>query len=254
MCQTNPVQYCVSLQPQVTLQHGPYNAVLALMRVLLTRPEAQSRAFARLLDPRFDVIFSPLIKIIFLDVSIDFSAFDAVAFTSQNGVMAYQSLNGPPGIPAFCVGDKTADVARQAGLKAQSAGGNVDDLNQLVSRLNPRPRILHLSGRHTSGTLGDDVTRVAAYDQVAQPLNDSAKAALQLNGDLAIPLFSPRTAEIFQNQLQRSVSSSLHVVCLSQSISSGLDLERFASVRTCGTPTVLSMRDKMSELLPATPA
>ncbi len=221
------------------------------MRVLLTRPLEPSKAFAKTLRSHFEVIISPLIEIRFRDISIDFGRFEAVAFTSQNGVRAYQYLKGPSGVTAYCVGDKTAEFAASIGLHAVSAKGTVEDLDRLISQATSQERILHLSGAHRAGTLHDSVIRVTAYDQIETQLNAEAWTALGVSDDLVIPLFSPRTAQLMQKQLYESVRSSLHVVCLSASVAAQLDPKKFSSLHLCDGPTAALMRDKMSEIFPA---
>ncbi|MEM9585568.1 MAG: uroporphyrinogen-III synthase [Pseudomonadota bacterium] len=244
----------MALLPEVTLRHGPYNAVPVLMYVLLTRPEVQARDFAGTLPSRFEVVISPVLEIKFLPVATDVTSFNAVVFTSQNGVLAFENAGLEAGMPAFCVGDKTAALATRIGLKAVSAGGNIDDLNALLEASSPNGRFLHVKGVHTAGEVKGNVTRVTAYDQVALPLNTRVRDILAKPCEVLVPLFSPRSAQLFQQQIDATVRSSLHAVCLSKSVASVLDPAIFASVHVSEKQTAQSIRDKLSDLFPAASA
>ncbi len=245
------VRCCVRVKAQVTLSHGPYNAAFKLMHVLLTRPLEQSQTFSKCLDTRFKVTISPVIKLVFLDVQADFSDIDALVFTSQNGVTAYKQLGGPSGIRAYCVGAKTAACAHDFGLDAVSADGDINALNQLLEKQAAQARLLHLCGRHTSGEVQGNVTRLTAYDQVEIGLNDEARALLARQVEVALPIFSARSAIALQKQLDPSKSANLTAICLSDAVASVLDAANFGMLEICDEPSAGAMRDKMSEIFPA---
>lgn len=167
--------------------------------LLLTRPEMQSRAFlaalaARGLKPR--VVVSPAIRIVPREISLPKGG--EIILTSQNAVAAL-----PPGQwRAWCVGERTADAAREAGLEAISADGDVEDLYALLAGQADAP-LIHVRGAHAAGNLvprlrsvGLRAEEVVAYDQVACPLNDDARALLAGAETVVLPLYSPRSAAI----------------------------------------------------------
>lgn len=221
------------------------------MRVLLTRPAAQSKAFAESLPARFEVLISPVIEPEFLDVEVDVSAYDALVFTSQIGVAAYARLQGPNGKPAFCVGPKTAADAADYGLKAVAAGGDINALNRLIEDQSHDARLLHLSGVHTAGQVSGNADRITVYDQVKVALSETAQLLLAQTVSIAVPLFSARSARAFETQLHSGHKAELTAICLSNAVAEALEGDRFARIEHCDHPSAQSMRDKMSAIFPA---
>ena len=221
------------------------------MRVLLTRPAAQSQVFADSLDGRFDVVISPVIEPNFLNVDLNFDTFDAVVFTSQNGVSAFERLGGPKEMQAFCVGAKTAKSARKAGLIATSADGDIHALNAVLAEQVQGARLLHICGVHTAGEVLGNVTRVVAYDQIEILLNSNADAFLSAPGEVLLPVFSARSGQALSRQIGSNVKATLTAICLSEAIAASLDKTQFDRLEICSAPTAASMRDKMSEIFPA---
>lgn len=167
--------------------------------LLLTRPEAQSRALVAALAARGlrpGVVVSPVLRIAPRPVTLRPGA--EVILTSQNAVAAL-----PPGHGrAWCVGERTAAAAREAGFEAISADGDVEDLLALLIGRAAAP-LIHVRGAHAAGNLvprlraaGLRAEEVVAYDQVACPLNAAARALLAGTGTVVLPLYSPRSAAI----------------------------------------------------------
>lgn len=222
--------------------------------VLLTRPAAQAQDFASRIAATFGAraqcILSPVLKVVPLAPDITFSEFEALVFTSQNGVAAYAKLGGPKGMVAYCVGDKTTQAAQKAGLTARSAGGDVAALNALLARDAPPGRLLHPSGVHVAGTVEGSVTRVAVYDQRPHPLTPTALAALRGTAPVLVPLFSPRTAKVLQELLPEDTKAPLHAICLSEAVSAALDPARFGHRSIATRPDAAAMMDELAEFFP----
>jgi uroporphyrinogen-III synthase len=177
--------------------------------LLLTRPQAQSHAFAALLAAelpgRFRPVVSPLIEIVPLPAPLDLAGLQGLLFTSANGVEQFAARTPDRSLPAWCVGDMTAAAARRAGFTALSADGDVAALATLVAAAH-RPNsgaFLHVRGAHAAGDLtgllaaaGVPARAAAIYDQTPQPLTAEARALLAAGGVHVIPLFSPRTARL----------------------------------------------------------
>ncbi len=225
---------------------------------LVTRPKAQADAFGALLDARFGaavrVVISPLMEIVPLPVEVDFDAFDAVVFTSQNGVAAYAALQGPRGKRAYCVGDRTADAARAIGLDAVSANGDVSALNALLAGKTDAENMLHLSGKHVAGKVAGNVTRLVAYEQSPLELSADAKQLLAKPVDIVVTHFSPNSVRWFEAQLPADFQARLYAVCMSKAVGEAASLSHYRNVRFTGPPTVNGMLDKMSDFFPLRPA
>ena len=167
--------------------------------LLITRPEALAGRLvaalaARGLRPR--TVMSPMMKIRPRDVALPKDA--ELVLTSQNAISA---------LPAgrwrtWCVGDRTAEAARAAGLEAASAQGDVEALLRLLLQVRPGP-LVHVRGAHATGDLAErlraaglEAGEVVAYDQVPLPLTEEAAALLARRGPVVLPLYSPRSADL----------------------------------------------------------
>jgi uroporphyrinogen-III synthase len=179
-------------------------------RALVTRPRAEAIALAEALATRgIEALIEPLLDIRYRDEPApDLASVQAVLCTSANGVGALARLSRQRDVALFAVGEATAARARREGFgQVESAGGNVEDLAQLVRRrLRPKAgRLLHVAGSDIAGDLAgmlreDDfaVDRVVLYE--ARPVAGfSAPAVTALQSGLIdfVLFFSPRTAAVF---------------------------------------------------------
>lgn len=179
--------------------------------LLMTRPSAQSARFAEELAGmglRTDVVISPLLEIVSEPAGIDLAGVAALVFTSANGVRAFVEQSDRRDLPAYCVGGQTAAAAQAAGLRAQSADGDLSDLARLLRGM--AGPVLHLHGEHVSGDLavllrggGPRVISRVVYRQIARPLSAEARSALAGARPLLAPVFSRRTAELLRAELPK---------------------------------------------------
>lgn len=196
--------------------------------VLLTRPPAQSDAFAHCLQasvPGLRVVVSPLMAPVFLKITLPECPIRGVILTSQTGAEAAAGLR--PHLPdlAYCVGDRTAQVAQEAGFRIRSAQGNAEALLALILR-DPVQPLLHLRGREARGDLAERLSAAGCatqerivYAQEAQSLNAQAVDVLTGEAPVIVPLFSPRSAEIFVAAWQALPKHApLHVVAISAAV------------------------------------
>ncbi len=105
-------------------------------RVWITRAEpGAARTAARLRDMGFAPIVTPLLAIEHLTPPVpDLTSFAALAFTSINGVAAFAALTPRRDLPAFAVGDATAQAAHDAGFAdVRSASGDLHALTRLIA-------------------------------------------------------------------------------------------------------------------------
>ncbi len=109
--------------------------------LILTRPLAQAEDFARAFRARFGaewpVILSPLTEIRFLNRELPTTGCDAIVFTSANAVTAFCRISPVRDLPAFCVGPRTAEVARAAGFDGRQGPGDGVRLMAEISAMNP---------------------------------------------------------------------------------------------------------------------
>ncbi len=195
--------------------------------LILTRPQAQSEAFARALAERlpgrFETIIAPLIAITPLATPLDLAGIQGLVFTSANGVEQFAARTDDRALPAFCVGAMTADAARRAGFTAACADGDVAALAALViAGFRPGAGdFLHLRGRHAAGDL---VGRLAAagvparaaelYDQLPCPLAGPGRELLATGRAGTVAFFSPaRRGSSAQRRVRRGGRSARSPRC-----------------------------------------
>ena len=169
--------------------------------VLLTRPEAQSRRFAAGL-PGLKVVISPVLEIRMRPLNVDPRDYDALIFTSENGIRAV-AAGDVAGLRGYAVGRHTAEVGAGFGLSLRAAGGDADALVEMIVKDKPAGRLLHLRGAHSRGEVaerlkgaGIETDSVIVYDQVECPLSPEAKTLLAGRGRVIAPVFSPRSSAL----------------------------------------------------------
>ncbi|QQA42740.1 uroporphyrinogen-III synthase [Pelagovum pacificum] len=193
--------------------------------LLVTRPAPDGARFAeavaRETGQPFDVLQSPLIGIRPRDVSVAERP-DALVLTSANGAAQIGRLQ-LSGLPAFCVGDRTAACAEKEGATAVSAGGDAEALIATILAQKPLGRLLHLRGAHSRGDVagrlsanGQPCEALVVYDQQPESLTSDARRALAAEAPAVVPLFSPRTAALMADQ--GPFRGQLHVVAMSEAV------------------------------------
>lgn len=175
-------------------------------RILITRSEpGASETAQRVRAAGFEPIIEPLFAIAPIEAAIP--AFDALAFTSANGARQFARLSSRRDAPVFCVGERTAQAARDTGFAdVMSAEGDVDALADLIVRkLTPGARLLHAGNAESRGdlagrlsALGHAARFVAIFEAVpvTSPgpcLSDALAGKTQVD---AVMIHSPRAAAI----------------------------------------------------------
>ncbi len=210
--------------------------------VLLTRPQVQAERFAQALRD-VPVVISPLMRIEQQPLDVDLTGYRGLVFTSENGVLACPDCT----LPAYCVGDRTAQAARAAEMRAVSARGSADDLVRLIADRAVEGPLLHIRGEHARGnvagklrSLGLRLDEVVGYRQVAQPLNEQSRKLLGGESIVILPLFSPRTARLFVADLGR-VNAQVRVVAISEAVKEALSGSGFDDITVSATPDAKGM-------------
>lgn len=185
-------------------------------RILVTRSEpGASETAARLEAAGYEAIVEPLFSIVPFDATLP--DFDALAFTSANGVRQFAKLSPRRDAAVFCVGARTAQAAREAGFAdVTSADGDVFALGDLIlKRLPAGARLLHAGNEDTRGDLaGRLVSAGVAADFVALFRAEAVTApgpalARHLAGEqvfAAALVHSPRGGEILAGMIRSAAS------------------------------------------------
>jgi uroporphyrinogen-III synthase len=183
-----------------------------MSRILVTRSEPENRATAqRLLALGHQPLLEPAFTLDFLDVGLP--PYDALAFTSVNGVRAFARLTSRRDVAAFCVGGRTAAEARQAGFASvASAEGDVAALVDLIAaNLEDRARLLHVGNSESRGDLAGELGRLGHAAEfralfVARAIDSPGpELARHLSGEPrfeAALIHSPRAASILAGFVQ----------------------------------------------------
>lgn len=196
--------------------------------MLLTRPLAQAERFAEdclAQFPGLPILISPILRIEARPLARSFDDVASLILTSENAVRALASMGAKlPGLPALCVGDRTAAAARSIGLYASSVGGTSDDLVEAILCRPATGTLLHLRGAESRGEIasrlsaeGREIDEVIVYDQKPQKLSLEAKRLLSGDMPVVLPLFSPRSAALFGNDTEHA-RAPLHLVALSLAV------------------------------------
>ncbi len=171
------------------------------------------------------IILSPVIEIEILPMQRSLAQYCGLIFTSENGVRAFVQAYGQHDMPAYCVGVRTAKAARAVGLRASSANGSADDLVAMVMDAGVKGALLHVRGEHSrgdiAGRLGQQVDEVVAYRQVPVPLTEKTREILAGKHEVILPLFSPRTAQLFFKH-DLLINAPLQVVAISNAVNEAI--------------------------------
>lgn len=118
------------------------------MRIWIARPEPGATRTARqVAGLGHDPLVAPVLEMVPTGDALPIGPFDGLIVTSANAFSIAAPLDVDP-IPVFCVGSRTAQAARKAGLEqVHNARGDASTLARLVQTSLPvRSRLLHLAG------------------------------------------------------------------------------------------------------------
>ena len=230
--------------------------------ILITRPAELAQATAARLQERgYQTLIDPMLRIDFRDLPPpDLKNFDALAFTSGNGVRAFAAIARGRDLPVFAVGATTAAALRDAGfVDLRGQAQDAISLGHLIGgSMPPKSRILHPCGAAVAGDLGAllkshaiMVERLTLYDALpADRLSDSLVTALYACTISGVLFYSARTAGQFVSLAKaRGLEQgcrSCHAYCLSANVAeaaAGLD---WRSIEIANAPN----EDSLLELLP----
>ncbi len=223
------------------------------MRLLLTRPEAESQALRqRLLASGHSVDVAPMLAIRRKHDSVpDLDGVTALLFTSANGLRAFIDATPRRDFTVYAVGPASALAAKAAGFtQVEAAGGNVELLADLVRARHSAGSgaLLHAAGSARAGDLqamlradGYDVRRSVLYDaETAIALPDAVSATFGAKGYDGVLFFSPRTAATFVTLAQAAGiaagAEASAALCLSANVAEAVQNLRWRRIAVAATP------------------
>ena len=225
--------------------------------LLLTRPKAQSCALAKEIEIEFPdkvtCLISPLMAITPIGDLPDISKFQALLFTSVNGVQAFIDLGGTTTSKCFCVGARTKRAAQAAGLDAVSANGAAAELIALVAKdVNAdNGPLLHVRGERAAGDIAENLTtkgftveQAVLYRQEECDLSLAAKHALEGGEVYGLPLYSPLTARRFAEISAKNPdwpTQNLTALCISENVAAEVEKLELGRVEIATKPNGAEM-------------
>jgi uroporphyrinogen-III synthase len=198
------------------------------MRILLTRPEPDGlRSAARLRAQGHDVILAPLMRGETLESAFD-GPFDAVLMTSANAaraVVTHPRFAELRKLPAFTVGDHSAEVARAAGFaEVVSAHGALDDLVRPVAARFAHARLLYLVGEDRAGDLAAELARHGITVETAVIYRAVAATALPREVTQAL---DANQLDAVLHYSRRSAATLLHLAAAAGAVNALLGLAHY---------------------------
>ncbi len=210
------------------------------MTVLITRALADAQQTAALLHlQQINTLIDPLIAVEFLKSTLDVSGFDDVIFTSKNGVRSFCQNYNHRHATAWCVGDKTANLAQESGFETvYSAHGNADNLAVLITQKTSKKPMLRINQNQNKDPLFDHLTsygytlQLLTLYRIIEQTSFSQKTiqALKEKNIQHLLCYSPKSAELLHKNLVASnlqdACSMITVWCISKGTANALgDLE-----------------------------
>jgi uroporphyrinogen-III synthase len=191
-------------------------------------------------------IYSPLIGIVPSVSALDFGDARGLIFTSANGVRIAARLTDQRELPCFCVGEATSQAARKAGWQSECAGENSDALIRALHQMQPATPLLHIRGTHARGAVVARLTALGCatvdqviYDQPLLPFNDKAQKAMANDTPVLVPLFSPRTARHFAENV--TTKAPLLLAALSEAVAEPVKALNYNQLCVADQPDIKAM-------------
>ena len=189
-------------------------------RVWITRAEpGAARTAARIRDMGLTPLVAPLLAVQPLRPALpDLARFDALAFTSPNGVAAFSALTSMRDRPVFAVGDATAQAAQNAGFVAvRSAQGDLAALARLIATQMSGGALLVPQAEIPAGDLAVALTAAGGPPiAVHRPPGYRAPPTAQAAPDAfeAVLVHSPRAGELLADRHAARLAG-VAVLCIS---------------------------------------
>ena len=232
--------------------------------VVITRPQDEAEALSAALQAGgYSTLIEPMLKIVEIRSPIpDLKSYDALAFTSANGVRFFAARSEERALPTFAVGDKTAASLRAAGFAdVRVAAGDAVALGRLIHAASPAiSRLLHVSQTSPARDLADlvearqSVDRLVLYGAIAaDAFSSDLVDALYACTVKYVLFFSQRTAAAFGTLTGKlgltEMICSCSALCLSAQVAATVTDLPWARVRVAVKPTT----DSLLSLLQAKP-
>ena len=227
------------------------------MRVMLTRPRADSERLAEELRARGnDVVMEPMLHIVPKGSLPPLEGVAALIVTSANGIRAFAAASDRRDLTVYSVGDATAQAARDAGFTTvESAHGDSAALEALVAARVKREAgtLLHIQGGTVAGDIdkllvskGYSVRPAVLYE--AEAVDELSIVSRDYIADRKIDMilfFSPRTARTFVRLVNEAGLAdrceTMISICLSSAVAEAGSALIWGGVHIAATPRKAAM-------------
>lgn len=225
--------------------------------LLLTRAQAQAERFAEQvlqdIELPLEIVIAPVLEMEPVRHRAAAKG-DSLILTSENAILN-AGAKGFSGQTAYCVGAQTAIAAKEAGLNAISADGDVKELIALIKRDKPKGRLTYLRGEKVSYDLvgalakaGFDARERVTYRQNPVPIDPMIMTRIDGATNVIIPLFSTNTARHVLSELSVR-DGNTYVVAISPTVAEHARAEGFHNITVAANPDSGSMVNAIAEVL-----
>ena len=240
--------------------------------VLVTRPQPVADELAeRIRAGGHRAYVAPMMEYVAVAAAFpDLAGYQALIFTSREGVRHFCDMSAARDLPVLAVGDATAAAAAQAGFaRIFSAKGNGAAVAALAKEEAPGlglKKILHPCSADTPDDIsaalesaGVAVVRRPVY-KAALTEKFPAEAAAALRAGLVdtVMLFSTRTAVNFVRLLRQNgldgQSPEMEAICISKAVAEPLHALRWRGVRVASKPQLGAVMQALAAADKADPA
>lgn len=177
------------------------------LRLLITRPEPAATRIAadmRAEFPGAEVVVSPIMRIVYGGTLPALARDTVLISTSWHGLEGFCLLSPRRDLRACVVGAATAEAARERGFSVIAVAEDAAALLDRITAKGVTGPFLHARGAHVAADItgalrqaGHPAREAVVYDQQAQPLSAAARAMLDGDAPVILPLMSPRSAALF---------------------------------------------------------
>lgn len=227
-----------------------------MKKILITRPaDVAVKMAERLLEHRFECVLDPMLvpepleNVTFMERMAE----DGYIFTSPRAVKYFAEIadHFHHHIPAYCVGPKTSEMARNVGFtNVKDADGGANDLAVLINKnCASGARLLHPCGEHVANGFYEtlkaanlEVAPLTIYSMAKAPrMQEDALVEIRTDDVFAAVFFSVRTAEAFgalakEHGIEDCVEN-MHAVCISDAVADALGGQKWLSMNVADQKT-----------------
>jgi uroporphyrinogen-III synthase len=216
--------HCIAGSIGVAFQHMTNNPDQENVILLLTRPLGGNERFCLKIKHLLyscEILDNPIQRIDFLPSLSKVNKNSVLIFTSANGLRAAKKHN-LINKKCFVVGANTKKIAVSFGYDVLGFSKDQENLLKLIKSKKPTESMVHIRGKHTVGNLCDALKRnqfscldIIGYNQEPLKIKKQNLQKIQSGRPVVLPIFSPRSAELLQSNLDLT---GFNVIAISEAV------------------------------------